>query len=123
MEWDPTVGKWFDDENYERKEQPWQRMLKLSSQYKNEKRLREILSWFGEKNMHGDYYKVRLIGCFLCKVGIDLGEHIGTDDLAAVNEIAKEGKTIDECAIYLLKKEKADEELIDEFKMHFSGKD
>ena len=122
MAWEPTVGKWFDDENYEMQKPLWQRLLMLSSQYGNEKRLREILSWFARKNMYGDYYKVRLIGCFLYKVGVDLEEHVSADELAAIAEIAKEGKTIDECAIDLLKKEKVDEEFIDEFKIQFAEK-
>ena len=63
MAWEPTVGKWFDDENYEMQKPLWQRLLTLLSQHGNEKRLLEILSWFGEKNMYGDYYKIRLIGC------------------------------------------------------------
>lgn len=122
MAWEPTVGKWFDDENYEMKEPLWQRLLTLSSQYENEKRLREILSWFGMKNMYGDYYKVRLIGCFLYKVGVNLEEHVSANELAAIVEIAKEGKNMDECAIYLLKKEKVDEEFIYDFKMRFAEK-
>ncbi len=49
MAWEPTVGKWFDDENYEMQKPLWQRLLTLSSQYGNEKRLLEILSWFAGK--------------------------------------------------------------------------
>ena len=122
MAWEPTVGKWFDDENYEMKEPLWQRLLTLSSRYENEKRLREILSWFGMKNMYGDYYKVRLIGCFLYKNGVDFEEHVSADELAAIVEIANESDNINECAIYLLKKEKVDEEFIDEFIIQFAEK-
>ena len=122
MPWEPNVGKWFDDENYEMKEPLWQRLLRISSQYENEKRLREILSWFGMKNMYGDYYKVLLLGCFLYKVGVNLEEYISANELADIVEIAKEGKTIDECAIHLLKKEKVDDEFIDEFQIQFAEK-
>ena len=122
MAWEPTVGKWFDDENYEMQKPLWQRLLTLSSQHGNEKRLLEILSWFGEKNMYGDHYKIRLIGCFLYKAGVDLEKHIGAEDLAAIAEIANAGNTIDECAMYLLKKENVDEEFIDEFRMQFAEK-
>ena len=122
MAWEPTVGKWFDDENYQMKEPLWQRLLKLSSQYENEKRLREILSWFAGKNMYGDYYKIRLIGCFLYNAGVDLEEHVRAEELAAIAQIAKESKTIEDCAIRLLKKEKADKEFIDEFQMQFAEK-
>ena len=122
MAWEPTVGKWFDDEKYEMKAPLWQRLLALSAQYENEKRLREILSWFGRKNMHGDYYKVRLTGCFLYKAGVDLEEHVSAGELAAIAEIANESETIDECAVCLLKREKADEAFIDEFKKQFAEK-
>jgi len=119
MAWEPTKAKWYD-ENYEIKEPLWQRLLNLSSQYENEKRLREILSWFGVKNMYGDYYKVRLIGCFLHKNGVDFEEYLSESELAAINEITNESETIDECAVYLLKKEEVDEELINEFKTQFA---
>ncbi len=122
MAWEPTVGKWFDDGNYERKEPLWQRLLRLSAQQENEKRLREILSWFAGKNMHGDFYKIRLIGCFLYLAGVDLEAHVHAAELAAIAQTAGESKTIDECAIRLLKKENADEEFIAEFQMQFAEK-
>ena len=72
--------------------------------------------------MYGDYYKIRLIGCFLYKAGVNLEEHIRAEELAAIAQIAKESKTIEDCAIRLLKKEKADKEFIDEFQMQFAEK-
>ncbi len=121
MAWEPTLGKWFDDENYAVQKPLWKRLLNLSSQYENRQRLLEILSWFGGKNMHGDSYKIRLIGCFLHQAGVDLEGHIRADDLAAIAELARESKTIDECALRLLKQENIDEEFIDEFKTQFPG--
>jgi len=46
-----------------------------------------------------------------------IGRLFGT---SSKHEITNESETIDECAVYLLKKEEVDEELINEFKTQFA---
>ena len=33
-EWEPTLGKWYDEENYNIVEPEWRRMLDVASEYK-----------------------------------------------------------------------------------------
>lgn len=122
MQWQPNVGKWYDDENYDIKEPLWKRMLNLSAQHTDRKRLIEILSWFSQKNMYGDDYKLRLIGCFLLTKGVNLEEHVSETILSDIVALAGSAKTIDECALNLLNKANAPEEFIDEFRMQFAEK-
>jgi len=120
--WEPTIGKWNDDENYDLKEPLWSKLLKLASHHGDIKKLQQILSWFGKMNMYGDYYWIVLIGCFLEKAGVSIEEHVGTSFLSVISEMIRDADAIDECAIRLLKKQNVDEEFIDEFRMQFAEK-
>ena len=119
MSWQPNMSRWYD-ENYDIKEPLWRTLLELASHHGDTKKLQQILSWFNKRNMHGDYYKVVLIGSFLKKEGVSLDEHIGTPSLSVIADITKAGNTIDEYAINLLKREHVDEEFIEEFRTQFA---
>lgn len=122
MAWEPTIGKWYDDENYDMKEPLWLELLALSARYGDHKRLREILSWFGGKNIYGDDVRILLIGCFLYQAGADLEEWVSKSMLSEITELAKAGDTLAACAAILLEKKNVDEEFIDQFHMQFADK-
>lgn len=118
--WEPAMGKWHDDENYDIKDPLWRELLELASHHGSTKRLRQVLTWFYKKNMHGDYYKILLIGCVLKKAGVRLDEYIGASYLALIDEMTGVGDTIDKYAVHLLKKEHAEEEVVEEFTAQFA---
>lgn len=122
MSWEPNVGKWYDDNNYDIKKPLWKKLLDLSIQYGDTRRLKEILVWFDRKNMHGDYYKIFLISCFLHTAGVDLEEYIDTMLLSDIVNLAEKGNTMDACAINLLKREDVPEEYLEEFRTQFTEK-
>jgi len=117
--WEPTIGKWYEDENYDRKEPLFRNLLGVASHHGHINRLQQILSWFNKQNMHGDYYKIILIGCFLKQKGVGLQEYISEPFLSVITEITARADGIEECAVCLLKKHNVDEEFIDEFETQF----
>jgi len=117
--WEPTIGKWYDDENYDIKEPLSRSLLDLASHHGYVKKLQQILFWFNKRNMYGDYYKIVMIGCFLKQKGVGLEEYIREPFLSVIAEIVAEADSIEECAICLLNKQKVDEEFIDEFRIKF----
>ena len=119
MMWEPTIGKWYEDENYDIKEPLFRKLLELTSHHGHIKKLQQIISWFSKRNMYGDYYRIVLIGCFLKQKGVCLEEYISEPFLSVIAEIAAEADTIEECAVCLLKKQNVDEEFIDEFGTQF----
>lgn len=119
MSWQPNVGKWYD-EDYDIKEPLWRKLLEVASQYGDIKKLQQILSWFNKKNMHGDSYKIILIGCFLKQFGFNFDEYIDEHSLSVIAEMTTDPDTIENCAMNLLKKENVAEEFIDEFKTQFA---
>ena len=120
MMWEPTIGKWNDDENYDLKEPLWRRLLVLASQHGDIEKLQRVLLWFSQKNMHGDYYRIVLIGCFLANAGVSIEEYVGASFLSAITEMTRDANTIDKCAIHLLEEQNVDEEFIEEFRVQFA---
>lgn len=116
MSWEPTIGKWNDEENYVMKKPLWEQLLSLARSQPDVRDLLEVLTWFGRWNMHGSYYKERLTGCFLHLAGVDLSGHLGAALLSEITQIAEAGGTLRGCAIRILEQAGADEEIIDDFR-------
>ncbi len=119
MVWEPVIGKWNDD-NYHLKEPLWRRLLKTASTMDDVDQLLHILSWFCSKNMHGDYYKIVLIGCFLKNAGINIEDSVDEYSLLVISEITKKGISMEDYSIELMKRDNVNEEFIDEFKALFA---
>ena len=120
--WEPTIGKWYEDEEYNIKVPLLHDLLKVASHHGDIKKLQQIISWFNKQNMHGDYYYAVLIGCFLKQKGVGLEGYISKPFLSDISEIAAQADTVEECAVCLLKKQNTDEEFIDEFEKQFIEK-
>lgn len=120
MSWEPTIGRWYDEDSYDIKDPLWKRMLIFASQFGEVKDLQKILSWFNSKNLCGDYYKECIIGCFLYTRGVNLTEKFPPvpsilDSIA----IAEKSETVNECVLHVMKKANINKEIIDEFKNIF----
>ena len=120
MPWEPTIGKWNDQDNYDIKDPLWKRMLIFAAQFEEVKELQKILCWFNSKNMCGDYYKECIIGCFLYIRGVDLSENFplvsGVLDSIA---IAEKSETLGECVLQIMREANTHKETIDAFKALF----
>lgn len=121
MAWEPTIGKWADEENYVIKEPAWLQMLNASARYGGSRTLREILSWFGGKNLHGDHHWTLLTGCFLYLEGEDPRQWVGPRTRADILSLADGCGTIGACALRLLQREGIHEEFVEEFQEQFAG--
>lgn len=116
-QWQPTIGKWYDEENYVIREAPWKQMWYRAAEYEDAKELQALLIWLNQNNMHGDLYKEYVIGCFLCRHGMDGEEFPGVyDRLAAeIRSIAAKGRDLNECTALVLEKLGVSEAKIEEF--------
>lgn len=118
MEWKPMIDKWNDEEQYDVKEPLWRRMLKVAMNYGDITELQATLLWLHHKNMQGDSFKMSLIGYHLCNLGVDLEKEMAfsKQESTEMLHFAKQFESLDECAIYMMRKYHISEEIIDEFK-------
>ncbi|MBE5758929.1 MAG: hypothetical protein E7332_02735 [Clostridiales bacterium] len=119
MTWEPSIGKWNDDENYDLKEPTWQKLLHFASGQAEIRKLQDVLIWLNDRNMHDYYKKTLIIGCFLTKTGIDLHGQLGQESLAEITKLAASAETWEKCTVSLLKKEQIADEFICDFKDNF----
>lgn len=119
MSWEPTIGKWNDEENYVMIKPLWEQLLSLARPLPGARELLEVLTWFGRRNLHGDYYRERLTGCFLRLAGVDLRVHMGAELRAEIHRLTETGGTLRGCAVCLLEHAGIDGEIIDDFRAAF----
>ena len=118
--WEPTIGKWNDEDNYVVYEPLWKRMLIFASQFEGVKELQKILVWFNSKNICSNYYKECIIGCFLYARGVDLSENFPlVSSILDSIAIAEKSETIGECVLHVMRNANINKKTIDEFKAIF----
>lgn len=115
--WEPTIGKWYDEDNYVIKEPLWKEMLNFAAKHSNVKDIQQVIIWLNNKNLSGDDIKIYVIGYALSNAGIDLKkEYPGLDYMTSkIIHYSQISNNLTEYVALVMKDFHVSDEIIAEF--------
>ena len=114
-EWKPTIGKWYDEENYNIVEPTWRRMLDVASEYQEVNTVQTVLVQLRNRNITSFDIRMYVIGYLLYQKDVDLSNYMQDSMISNIRSFSSQSQNIYEYTALVLKECHVSDAVIEEF--------
>ena len=114
-EWKPTIGKWYDEENYNIVEPAWRRMLDVASEYKEVNTVQTVLVQLGNRNIKSFDIRMYVIGYLLHQKDVELKNYMPDSMISNIRSFTSQSQNIYDYTALVLKECHVSDAVIEEF--------